>query len=173
MAVEKGLIRDINMGSVNKITKNGGGSSLLREPETAEAIVRAVKAVDVPVTVKLALLDRQGNQHSGLCQAHGGCGSADDYGTWTHPALQGYNGSASGSGLGVLGSSTIPVIANGDIFFPAAAVKCLEQMVLMCDVRGERWLSLLGRVDYFLKTGTAKPRRRSACKQRAPVRRSR
>ena len=34
---------DINMGCpVNKITKNGGGSSLLRSPETAEAIVRAV-----------------------------------------------------------------------------------------------------------------------------------
>ena len=45
---------DINMGCpVNKITKNGGGSSLLRSPETAEAIVRAVvEAVDVPVTVK-------------------------------------------------------------------------------------------------------------------------
>ena len=46
---------DINMGCpVNKITKNGGGSSLLRDPETAEAIVRAVvDAVDVPVTVIL------------------------------------------------------------------------------------------------------------------------
>jgi tRNA-dihydrouridine synthase len=40
---------------VNKITKNGGGSSLLREPKTAELIVRSVvNAVDVPVTVKLA-----------------------------------------------------------------------------------------------------------------------
>ena len=45
---------DINMGCpVNKITKKGGGSSLLREPETAVAIVRAVaEAVSVPVTVK-------------------------------------------------------------------------------------------------------------------------
>jgi tRNA-dihydrouridine synthase B len=45
---------DINMGCpVNKITKKGGGSSLLRQPEVAEAIVReVVKAIDVPVTVK-------------------------------------------------------------------------------------------------------------------------
>ena len=45
---------DINMGCpVNKITKNGGGSSLLRQPEVAAEIVRSVvNAVDVPVTVK-------------------------------------------------------------------------------------------------------------------------
>jgi nifR3 family TIM-barrel protein len=48
---------DINMGCpVNKITKKGGGSSLLRQPEVAEAIVREVaKTVDVPVTVKTRL----------------------------------------------------------------------------------------------------------------------
>ena len=34
---------DLNMGCpVNKITKNGGGSSLLREPDTAVALVKAV-----------------------------------------------------------------------------------------------------------------------------------
>lgn len=45
---------DINMGCpVNKITKNGGGSSLLRDVQTAATIVRTVsKAVPVPVTVK-------------------------------------------------------------------------------------------------------------------------
>ena len=46
---------DINMGCpAPKIAGNGGGSALMKEPETAEAIVRAVvNAVDLPVTVKI------------------------------------------------------------------------------------------------------------------------
>ena len=55
MAVKEGADTvDINMGCpVNKITKNGGGSSLLRQPELAREIVsKVVKAVPVPVTVK-------------------------------------------------------------------------------------------------------------------------
>jgi tRNA-dihydrouridine synthase B len=45
---------DLNMGCpVNKITRKGGGSSLLKDPETAVAIVSAVvNAVSVPVSVK-------------------------------------------------------------------------------------------------------------------------
>jgi tRNA-dihydrouridine synthase B len=57
MAVEEGADTvDINMGCpVNKITKNGGGSSLLRQPKTAEAIVRSVvKAVMCQLLSKLA-----------------------------------------------------------------------------------------------------------------------
>ncbi|MGL5035599.1 MAG: tRNA dihydrouridine synthase, partial [Microcystaceae cyanobacterium] len=48
---------DINMGCpVNKITKKGGGSALLRQPEIAEAIVKTVvNSVQVPVTVKTRL----------------------------------------------------------------------------------------------------------------------
>ena len=46
---------DINMGCpVRKITGNGEGSALLRDPDLAERIVRAVtEAVSLPVTVKL------------------------------------------------------------------------------------------------------------------------
>jgi tRNA-dihydrouridine synthase B len=48
---------DINMGCpVNKITKKGGGSSLLRQPQIAQAIVKTVvQAVEIPVTVKTRL----------------------------------------------------------------------------------------------------------------------
>lgn len=46
---------DINMGCpAPKVAGNGGGSALMREPELAAQIVRAVaEAVNVPVTVKM------------------------------------------------------------------------------------------------------------------------
>ena len=46
---------DINMGCpAPKVAGNGGGSALMREPQLAEKIVRAVvTAVNVPVTVKM------------------------------------------------------------------------------------------------------------------------
>ena len=48
---------DINMGCpAPKIAGNGGGSALLRNPQLAEDIMKAVKeAVDIPVTVKIRL----------------------------------------------------------------------------------------------------------------------
>ncbi len=46
---------DINMGCpVRKVVGNGEGSALMREPETAAEVVRAIKrAVSLPVTVKI------------------------------------------------------------------------------------------------------------------------
>ena len=46
---------DINMGCpVRKVTANGEGSALMREPEVAAEVVRAVtRAVSLPVTVKI------------------------------------------------------------------------------------------------------------------------
>ena len=48
-------IIDFNMGCPTpKIVKNGEGSALLRSPDKAAAIVKAmVEAVDIPVTVKI------------------------------------------------------------------------------------------------------------------------
>ena len=48
---------DINMGCpAPKIAGNGGGSALLKNPELAEEIMKAVKdAVNIPVTVKIRL----------------------------------------------------------------------------------------------------------------------
>ena len=165
MAVAEGADTvDINMGCpVNKITKNGGGSSLLRDPETAEAIVRAVvKAVNVPVTVKtrigwtdqeINILDfskRMQDAGAQMITVHGRTRS------------QGYNGAAKWEWIGrVKEILSIPVIANGDMFSVEAAVKCLEQTGadgVMCSRGTLGYPFLVGEVDHFLKTGIEKPK---------------
>ena len=164
MAVEEGVDTvDINMGCpVNKITKNGGGSSLLREPQTAEAIVRSVvKAIDVPVTVKtrigwtdkeINILDfakRMEDAGAQMITVHG------------RTRAQGYNGAAKWEWIArVKEVLSIPVIANGDIFSVEAAVKCLEQTGadgVMCSRGTLGYPFLVGEVDHFLKTGQKLP----------------
>ncbi len=164
MAVAEGADTvDINMGCpVNKITKNGGGSSLLRDPETAEAIVRAVvNAVNVPVTVKtrigwtdqeITILDfakRMEDAGAQMITVHGRTRS------------QGYNGNAKWEWITkVKEILSIPVIANGDIFSVEAAVNCLEQTGadgVMCSRGTMGYPFLVGEVDQFLKTGVLKP----------------
>ena len=150
---------DINMGCpVNKITKKGGGSSLLRDPDTAAAIVRAVvKAVSVPVTVKTRLgwSDQEINivefaQHmqdagAQMITIHGRTRS------------QGYQGPARWDWIGrVKAHLSIPVIANGDILSVEAAVQCLEQTGadgVMCSRGTLGYPYLVGEIDTFLKTG--------------------
>jgi tRNA-dihydrouridine synthase B len=164
MAVEEGADTvDINMGCpVNKITKNGGGSSLLREPEVAEAIVRSVvAAVAVPVTVKtrigwndaeINILDfarRMEAAGAQMITVHGRTRS------------QGFNGNARWEWIRkVKAALQIPVIANGDIFSAEAALKCLEETGadgVMCSRGTMGYPFLVGEVDYFLKTGEFKP----------------
>jgi tRNA-dihydrouridine synthase B len=164
MAVEEGADTvDINMGCpVNKITKNGGGSSLLREPEVAEAIIRSVvAAVPVPVTVKtrigwndqeINILDfarRMEAAGAKMITVHGRTRS------------QGFNGTARWDWIRrVKEVLTIPVIANGDIFSLESAVKCLEETGadgVMCSRGTMGYPFLVGEIDYFLKTGQVKP----------------
>lgn len=164
MAVEEGADTvDINMGCpVNKITKNGGGSSLLRDPETAAAIVRAVvAAVDVPVTVKSRLGWTEGEIHivefaqrlqdagAAMITVHG------------RTRAQGYTGPAKWDWIRqVKQALSIPVIANGDIFSVAAAVRCLEETGadgVMCSRGTMGYPFLVGEIDHFLKTGQERP----------------
>lgn len=154
---------DINMGCpVNKITKNGGGSSLLRQPQIAEAIVRAVvAAVDVPVTVKTRIgwdeteinavefgrrMEAAGAQ---MLTLHG------------RTRAQGYNGPARWEWITrVKAALSIPVIANGDIHSVAAAVRCLQETGadgVMCSRGTLGYPFLVGEIDHFFKTGEIKP----------------
>ncbi|MCP6759513.1 MAG: tRNA dihydrouridine synthase DusB [Fischerella sp. CENA71] len=154
---------DINMGCpVNKITKKGGGSSLLRQPQVAEAIVReVVNAVDVPVTVKtrigwsdeeITILDfakRMQDAGAQMITVH------------ARTRAQGYNGNARWEWIGrVKQVLSIPVIANGDIFSVESAVQCLQETGadgVMCSRGTLGYPFLVGEIDYFLKTGEKLP----------------
>ncbi|MGB3201334.1 MAG: tRNA dihydrouridine synthase DusB [Nodosilinea sp.] len=154
---------DINMGCpVNKITKKGGGSSLLRRPEVAADIVRTVAAaVSVPVTVKTRIgwdddhinaIDfarRMEAAGAKMLTLHGRTRS------------QGYHGPARWEWIAkVKAALSIPVIANGDINSVEAAVRCLEQTGadgVMCSRGTLGYPFLVGEIDAFLKTGWVPP----------------
>jgi nifR3 family TIM-barrel protein len=163
MAVKEGADTvDINMGCpVNKITKNGGGSSLLRQPELAREIVsKVVKAVPVPVTVKtrigwnnqeiniLEFAQRMEDAGAQMLTLHG------------RTRAQGYNGPARWEWITkVKEILSIPVIANGDIFSVDAAILCLEETGadgVMCSRGTLGYPFLVGEIDYFLKNGVGK-----------------
>lgn len=153
---------DINMGCpVNKITKKGGGSSLLRDPDLAARIVESVaRAVDVPVTVKTRIgwsetevnavefAQRMEQAGAQLLTLHG------------RTRTQGYTGQAQWHWIArVKEAIAIPVIANGDIFSIEAAVCCLEETKadgVMCSRGTLGYPFLVGEIDHFLKTGEVK-----------------
>ncbi|MGC9503786.1 tRNA dihydrouridine synthase DusB [Baaleninema sp.] len=164
LAVDQGSDTiDLNMGCpVNKITRKGGGSSLLRQPEVAEAIVEAVaNAVEVPVTVKtrigwsdeeINILDfarRMQNAGAQMLTLHG------------RTRKQGYRGKAKWDWIRrVKEVLEIPVIANGDINSVESAIRCLEETGadgVMCSRGTLGYPFLVGEIDRYLKTGEVPP----------------
>ncbi len=150
---------DINMGCpVNKITKKGGGSSLLCQPEVAEAIVRAVaEAVPVPVTVKTRI--GWDDDHINAVEFARRMEAAGAQMLTLHGRTrsQGYQGPARWEWIGrVKAALSIPVIANGDIVSVESAVRCLEETGadgVMCSRGTLGYPFLVGEIDSFLKTG--------------------
>ncbi|MGD1860618.1 MAG: tRNA dihydrouridine synthase DusB [Leptolyngbyaceae cyanobacterium] len=154
---------DINMGCpVNKITRKGGGSSLLREPDLAISLTRSVvEAVDVPVSVKTRIGwdDRHINAVEFARQLEAvGIQMLTLHG---RTRAQGYTGCARWEWIGrVKQALSIPVIANGDIDSVEAAVRCLELTQadgVMCSRGTLGYPFLVGDIDTFLKTGDRLP----------------
>lgn len=120
---------DINMGCpMPKIANSGDGCGLMRTPELAEAIVRAVsQAVDVPVTVKCRLGWDKGSINVldfTKRMEQGGAAMIAIHGR-TRSML--YTGVADWDSIRKAKEQlSVPVIANGDIVDAPSALKCLH-----------------------------------------------
>lgn len=123
-------IIDINMGCpAPKIAMNGGGASLMKKPELAYEITKAVvQAVDIPVTVKIrkGWDDESVNavQMAELAEKAG----ADAITVHGRTRQQMYSGSVDFDIIAQVKKAVgIPVIANGDIKDEQSAAIMLEK----------------------------------------------
>ena len=139
---------DINMGCpMPKVANNGDGCGLMRTPELAGEIVKAVvKAVNVPVTVKCRLgWDKGSVNVLDFTKRMEDCGAAlvTVHGR-TRSML--YSGTADWDMIHkVKQQLSIPVIANGDITDGGAAVRCLKRtgadgLMIGRSVFGDPWI---------------------------------
>lgn len=122
-------IIDINMGCpAPKVTSNGCGSALMKDPKLCANIIKAVKAaVNIPITIKIRKGWDDDNLNAlevaGLCQ-EAGAAAVTVHGRTTK---QMYKGNADWDIIKTLKSSLkIPVIGNGDITSAQDAVDMLN-----------------------------------------------
>jgi len=151
-------IIDINMGCpAKKVCKKAAGSALLRDEKLVEEILKAVvKAVSVPVTLKIRLgwsLSEQNAtniariaEDSGiqLLSVHGRTKACKFTGDVNYDAI-----------AEVVDAVDIPVIANGDIDTTKKAKWVLDHtgavgIMIGRAAQGRPWLA--AQIDYFLET---------------------
>ena len=157
-------ILDINMGCpVPKITGNGEGSALMKNPKlVGEIISKTVKAIQKPVTVKI----RKGfdEEHVNAVEIakiieDSGAAAVTVHGRTRE---QFYSGKADWDIIRQVKEAVrIPVIGNGDVVSPETAEKMMEETG--CDAvmvgraaRGNPWI--FREIFHYLDTGERLPR---------------
>ncbi|WP_415902997.1 tRNA dihydrouridine synthase DusB [Neptuniibacter sp. QD29_5] len=164
MNVERGAqIIDINMGCpAKKVCNKAAGSALLKDEPLVKDILNAVvKAVDVPVTLKIRTGWDQDNRN-GLTVAK----IAENAGIQAlavHGRTRrcGYKGTAEYDTIASIADAiSIPVFANGDITSPEKAEWVLKHtgcsaVMIGRAAQGQPWL--FREIDHYLRTGTILP----------------
>jgi nifR3 family TIM-barrel protein len=141
-------IVDINFGCpAPKVTKTEGGSACLRDPQRCEAIMRAVvAAVDCPVTVKMRLgWNDDALVYIDVAKRAEAAGIRA-LTLHARTAKQFYKGSADWAHIAELkGAVSIPVVGNGDLGDPQAALERMREsgvdgIMLGRAILGNPWL---------------------------------
>lgn len=116
---------DINMGCpAPKITGNGDGSALMRSPALAARIIEsAVRAVDIPVSVKFRLGWDENSINAVEFARMAESSGAAFVTVHGRTRMQMYSGTADWDKIAeVVNAVHIPVVGNGDVFSGADAV---------------------------------------------------
>ena len=123
---------DVNMGCpVPKIAKHSAGCSLMREPEHAASVVRAMaKAVKIPVTVKMRAGWSDEERNAPMLARMVEDAGAAAVAVHGRTAAQSYSGSADwGLVADIAARLTIPVFGSGDCVEPEQVVQRLASGV--------------------------------------------
>ncbi|WJG09276.1 tRNA dihydrouridine synthase DusB [Aliiglaciecola sp. LCG003] len=156
-------IVDINMGCpAKKVNKKMAGSALLQYPKLVEEIIQSVvKAVDVPVTLKIRTGWNQDNRNGveiAKIAQDNGIQSLAVHGR-TKACM--YKGEAEFDTIALIKQSiSIPVVANGDITCAVKAKQVLEYtkadgLMIGRGAQGNPWI--FREILHYLQTGEELP----------------
>lgn len=156
-------IVDINMGCpVKKVVSSGDGSALMKTPDLAARVAEAaVKAVDVPVTVKMRI--GWDDDHINVVDFAKRIESTGVAAVAVHGRTreQMYMGRADWSYIkAVKDSLSIPVIGNGDVWTPEDALRMMQEtgcdaIMIGRGAQGNPWI--FERTNHYLRTGELRP----------------
>ena len=152
-------IIDINMGCpVKKVTKGHAGSALMRDEKLAGKIIAAVvKAVDLPVTLKMRTGWDDDSRNAPILAKIAENSGVQMITIHGRTRCQFYKGSADWSFIrNVKRAINLPVIGNGDVTSVNDAQTLLEKsgadgVMIGRGSYGRPWF--LGQVVHYLKTG--------------------